>query len=221
MRGGFENGERVLLFAFEESRDQLLRNAAAWGMDFAQAEKDGLLRIVNQYPHAMPMEDHLVSMRDMVEQFKPNRVAVDSLSALERVFSLKSFREFVISFTSILKRKETAGLFTSTTPTLLGGGSITEKHISTLTDSIVLLRYVELGGEMRRSLTVLKMRGSQHDHRIREYTIDGRGMHIEEPFRGVHGILSGQQTVVIDPQDDGDEGVREGRSVNGEGGRRS
>jgi circadian clock protein KaiC len=191
LHGGFSRGERCLLFAFEESRDQLYRNAEAWGMDFASAERDGLLRVENTYPHAMPMEDHLVRMRRLVDEFGPARVAVDSLSALERVFTLRSFREFVISFTSFLKQKETAGLFTSTTPSLLGGGSVTEKHISTLTDSIILLRYVELAGQLRRSIAVLKMRGSMHDHDIREYTIDGAGMHVGGPFRGVAGILAG------------------------------
>ena len=194
--GGAAAGERCLLFAFEESRDQLFRNAEAWGMNFSELEEQGLLTIATQYPHAMPMEDHLVRMRDLIEEVKPDRVAVDSLSALERVFSLRSFREFVISLTSTLKAKSTAGLFTSTTPSLLGGGSVTEKHISTLTDSIILLRYVELLGQMRRCLTVLKMRGSEHDHDIREYTIDQDGMHIGEPFRQVSGILSGNQSLV-------------------------
>ncbi|HVX39910.1 MAG TPA: circadian clock protein KaiC [Gemmatimonadaceae bacterium] len=191
LNGGFRKKERCLLFAFEESRDQLFRNAAAWGMDFEKAERQGRLVVQNQYPHAMPMEDHLVRMRDLIEDFAPNRVAVDSLSALERVFTLKSFREFVISLTSSLKKKQIAGLFTSTTPSLLGGGSVTEKHISTLTDSIILLRYVESTGQMRRSINILKMRGSGHDTQLREYTIDGRGMHIGEPFHDVSGILSG------------------------------
>jgi circadian clock protein KaiC len=123
---------------------------------------------------------------------------VDSLSALERVATLRSFREFVISLTSFLKREETAGLFTSTTPSLMGGGSVTEKHISTLTDSIILLRYVESYGEMLRSIVLLKMRGSQHDLAIRRYTIDKGGMHIGEPFHDVVGILSGDPTWKVD-----------------------
>ena len=68
---------------------------------------------------------------------------------------------------------------------------MTEKHISTLTDSIILLRYVESLGMMRRSINVLKMRGSPHDAAFREFTIDGEGMHIGDPFRNVHGILTG------------------------------
>lgn len=193
---GFKTEERALLFAFEESRDQLYRNAAAWGMEFEKAEKRGLLKVVNQYPHAMPMEDHLVRMRDIVAEFKPNRVAVDSLSALERVFTLRSFREFVISLTATLKKERITGLFTSTTPQLLGGGSVTEKHISTLTDSIVLLRYVEVDGRMRRSINVLKMRGSPHDTSLREYTIDSKGMHVGKPFHGVTGILTGSPRLI-------------------------
>jgi circadian clock protein KaiC len=145
----------------------------------------------------MPMEDHLVRMRDTISDYKPQRVAVDSLSALERVFSLRSFREFVISLTSTLKQESITALFTSTTPTLLGGGSITEKHISTLTDSIILLRYVESLGTMRRSINVLKMRGSPHDSAFREFEIDGEGMHIGEPFRDVTGILTGSPQLIL------------------------
>lgn len=198
MAGGFEAGERCLMFAFEESKDQLFRNAAAWGFDFEAMERSGRLKVVTRYPHAMAMEDHLVEMQQLIQDYKPTRVAVDSISALERVAPLRSFREFVISLTSFLKREETAGLFTSTTPSLLGGGSVTEKHISTLTDSIILLRYVESYGEMLRSIVLLKMRGSHHDISIRQYTIDERGMHIGEPFRDVVGILSGDPTWKVD-----------------------
>ena len=172
-------------------------------------EREGRLRIVNRYPHAMSMDDHFVEMRRAIEEFGPNRVAIDSLSALERVASLRSFREFVIALTSLLKAKEVAGMMTSTTAQLMGGGSVTEKHISTLTDSIILLRYVEAFGSMRRGLTVLKMRGSAHDTDIREYTIGADGMHLGEPFHDVSGILSGHVTISRSDDGDGDGEDRE------------
>ena len=190
--GGVAAGERCLLFAFEESREQLIRNASGWGVDFEAMEQAGNLRVVCTYPESAGLEEHLLRLKTTIEEFKPHRVAVDSLSALERVSTIKSFREFVIGLTSFMKHQEIAGLFTSTTPSLLGGESITEAHISTITDSIVLLRYVETFGEMRRGLTVLKMRGSRHDKDIREFTIDGQGMHIGRPFRDVSGILAGR-----------------------------
>src|SRR4029077_17614392 len=124
------------------------------------------------YPEVAGLEDWLVNIQKTGEEFKPKRGALDSLSALERVGTGKSFREFVIGFTSFIKHQEITGLFTSTTPDLMGGASITEGHISTLTDSIFLLRYVEMFGEMKRGITVLKMRGSIHDKDIREFTID-------------------------------------------------
>lgn len=189
--GGFGQGERCLLLAFEESREQLFRNAQGWGVDFEAMEREGRLRVVCEYPESSTLEDHLIRLKKEIETYKPDRLAVDSLSALERVASLKSFREFVIGLTSYVKHKEIAGLFTATTPNLLGGTSVTETHISTITDSIILLRYVELHGEMKRGLTVLKMRGSMHDKVIRELTIDAKGMHIGKPFRNVTGILSG------------------------------
>jgi circadian clock protein KaiC len=194
MNSGARNGERCLLFAFEESRDQLYRNATGWGADFDRMEQEGLLRVVCNYPESAGLEDQLIDMKSVIDEFKPNRVAIDSLSALERVSTIRGFREFVIGLTSFIKHKEIVGLYTSTTPTLLGGTSITEAHISTITDSIILLRYVEVFGEMRRGLTVLKMRGSMHDKEIREFAIDGEGMHIGKPFRGISGILSGHFT---------------------------
>jgi circadian clock protein KaiC len=190
--GGAEAGERSLLFAFEESRDQLTRNALSWGVDFEALEAEGRLRLICVYPEAATLEDHLITMKAEIDAFNPHRVAIDSLSALERVASIKSFREFVISLTSFIKHHELAGLFTATTPELMGGTSVSEAHISSITDSIILLRYVEMFGEMRRGLAVLKMRGSMHQKEIREFTIDDKGMHIGPAFRNISGILSGR-----------------------------
>jgi circadian clock protein KaiC len=189
--GGAKHDERCLIFAFEESREQLFRNAIGWGVDFKRMEEEGNLRVVCEYPEVTGLEDHLIAIKTEIEDFRPNRIAVDSLSALERVSTMKGFREFVIGLTSFIKHKEVAGLFTATTPTLMGGSSITEAHISTITDSIILLRYVEVYGEMRRGMTVLKMRGSMHDKEIKEFVIDDKGLHIGMAFRDVTGILTG------------------------------
>lgn len=191
MAGGARLGERCLLFAFEESRQQLFRNAVGWGVDFERLEREGKLLVVCAYPENDVLEDHLIQIKKRIEEFRPNRVAVDSLSALERVSTERGFREFVIGLTSFIKQMEIAGLFTAATPDLFGSGSLTDAHISTITDSIILLRYVEFYGEMRRGLTILKMRGSSHDKDIRELTIDAEGMRIGKPFREVTGILAG------------------------------
>ena len=198
MGGGAQNGERCLLFAFEESHDQIFRNAAGWGRDFAAYEKAGLLHVAASYPEVASLEDHLLEIVRQIEKYKPDRIAIDSLSALERSGTAQGFREFMIVLTSYIKAKQVAALFTATAPTLLGGDSVTDGHISTLTDSIILLRYAEVHGDVKRGLTVLKMRGSRHDTRIHQFTIGARGMQIRAPFRGVTGILSGRTTQPAD-----------------------
>lgn len=200
LEGGAKKNERCLLLAFEESREQLFRNATGWGTDFEKMEKEGLLKVVCDYPDVQGLEDWLLTIRRLIDEFKPKRVALDSLSALERSGTPRAFREFVIGLTSFIKHEEITGLFTSTTESLMGGTSITEAHISTLTDSIILLRYVEMFGEMKRGLTVLKMRGSMHDKRIREFSIDGSGMHLGQPFHNVTGILAGAPVYVSPEQ---------------------
>jgi circadian clock protein KaiC len=110
---------------------------------------------------------------------------------LERVGTLRGFREFVIAVTSFIKNEEITGIYTSTTPSLMGGTSITETHILTITDSIIILRYIEVFGEIKRCLNVLKMRGAMHEKNIREYNIDNYGMHIGDPFTNITGILGG------------------------------
>jgi circadian clock protein KaiC len=195
--------ERVLLVASEESRDQLIRNARSWGVDYEDAERRGLLRIVARYPEVIGIEDHYLQLRKAITMFRPARVAIDSVSAFERVATPLLFREFVIAVTSFIKREGITGLFTSATSLLNGGASVTEGHFSTITDALILLRYVELHGEVRRGIAVLKVRGSAHQREIREYTIDSRGMHVRSPFRNVHGILTGTPSYVF-----GDEKAR-------------
>lgn len=200
LKGGMEAGERCLLLAFEESRDQMFRNAGSWGTDFEKMESDGLLKVLCEYPEVNGYEDWMLIIQRTIQEFKPSRVAVDSLSALERIGTGKAFREFVIGLTSFLKHQEVTGLLTATTESLMGGTSITEGNISTLTDSIILLRYVEMFGDMKRGITVLKMRGSTHDKGICEFTIDEDGMHLGSRFKNVTGILSGSP-VHVSPGD--------------------
>lgn len=204
LAGGVARGKKSLLFAFEESHDQLHRNARGWGYDLRVAEEGGLLKVISTYPQVATLEDHLLTIKRAVEEFAPERIAVDSLSALERVGSETSFREFVIGLTSFVKARQTVGLFTASTDALLGGSSMTETHISMLTDSIVVLRYVEVFGTIKRAITVLKMRGSDHDRELREYRIDESGLHVGEPFRTVAGILSGNvvNLVALDSSSD-------------------
>ncbi|MFB2937559.1 circadian clock protein KaiC [Aerosakkonemataceae cyanobacterium BLCC-F154] len=184
-------GERAILFAYEESRAQLSRNAYSWGIDFEDLEQKGLLKIICAYPESAGLEDHLQIIKLEIAQFKPSRIAIDSLSALARGVSNNAFRQFVIGVTGFAKQEEITGFFTNTTDQFMGSHSITDSHISTITDTILMLQYVEIRGEMSRAINVFKMRGSWHDKGIREYTISEKGPEIKDTFRNFERIISG------------------------------
>ncbi|AFY55640.1 circadian clock protein KaiC [Rivularia sp. PCC 7116] len=191
LQEGCHQGERSILFAYEESRAQLSRNATSWGIDFEQLERQGLLKIICAYPESTGLEDHLQIIKSEISEFKPSRIAIDSLSALDRGVSNNAFRQFVIGVTGYAKQEEITGFFTNTTTHFLGSNSITDSHISTITDTIILLQYVEIRGEMSRAVNVFKMRGSWHDKGIREYNITRDGPQIKNSFQDYERIISG------------------------------
>lgn len=158
-------------------------------------EAEGNLKIICLYPEAQGLPDHLLTIQSLVDEFQPNRIAIDSLSALERIAPDTGFREFLISLTSFIKKREIAGLCTATSKSLVGGESASEQHISTLTDSIILLRYIQELDTMHRGLMILKMRGSEHAKEIRRFTIDNDGMHLGESFKDAPNVFTGGSDV--------------------------
>lgn len=195
LHGGAAAGGRAMMFSFEEGREQIYRNAMGWGFDLQEREAEKTFQIYAAYPELMGLEDHLIQIRSALDEFQPERIVIDSLSALQRVSSSKSFREFMIGLTSMLKERRICTIFTAATSTNFADADQTGTHVSTITDAIILLRYVEFYGEIRRGITVLKMRGSDHDREIREFSIGSAGMSIGDTFRNINGILSGSVDV--------------------------
>jgi circadian clock protein KaiC len=182
-----DKGEKALFIGFEESSGQVQRNMRNWSREVGGAIDDGRLEVVCRYPESAAVEDHLVDIVSRIETLRPQRVVVDSLTALERVAGERAFREFVMALTGQVKERGIAGLYTAAT-SLVGGGHPTEAQVSVLSDCILLLRYVEAGAELKRTLTVLKMRGSSHDRRMREFSIDDHGLHVGAPLGEVRDL---------------------------------
>jgi circadian clock protein KaiC len=188
--GAARKGERALLHSFEEGRSQLERNAAEWGLPLADLERRGLLRVVASTPESASLEDHLQRIKDEIDDFAPDRVAIDSLTALQRVATVNSFREYVLGLAFHIKHNACLGLLTMTSGAFLAEErEASSLHVSTISDTIVLLHYVAAGSTLSRGIGVLKMRGSDHDKSVREFRITERGMQIGEPFDDVAHIL--------------------------------
>jgi circadian clock protein KaiC len=199
-QAGLDAGERVLFLSFEESASQIVRNISSWGIDFGAPAREERLRIVSRYPERMGLEDLLVEIKREVEEFTPGRVVIDSMTALMHNAPARDFREFGVGLSGYFKRRGVAALVTTTLLTLLGGESATGVALSTVADAIVALRYLELEGELRRGILVVKLRGQAHDRTIQEYEISDDGIRILGPFHGVAGILAGRASFLGDAQ---------------------
>jgi circadian clock protein KaiC len=191
-QAGLDAGERVLLLSFEESAPQIVRNVSSWGMDFEAPARAERLRIVSRYPERMGLQDLLVEIKREVEEFAPGRVVIDSMTALMHNAAAREFREFGVGLSGYFKSRGVAALVTTTLLTLLGGESATGVALSTVADAIVAMRYLELEGELRRGILMVKLRGQAHDRTIHEYQITDNGIRLLGRFQGVAGILAGQ-----------------------------
>jgi circadian clock protein KaiC len=183
----YRSRERCLMLVFDETHEQLGRNAAGWGMDLDAMQTSGLLQVISDYPEVGSLEEHFIRLRRAIEDFRPHRLVIDTLSALERIVTPRALLDFVIALGAVLRQHEITTLLTSA-PT----GRVTPlatpaiaMEIASLTDISILLRYVEHVGAVKRCIAVLQTRGSSHDENIREYTIDTDGMHIGEPMREI------------------------------------
>jgi circadian clock protein KaiC len=196
---GAKQGQKGLLIAFEESDEQLYRNAESFGWDLRAEVKKGTVRLFTSLPEELKPEEHFKRIRDIIEEVNVDRLVVDSLSALERIYPPDRFREFTVGLNTYLKGKGVTSVMTNTTASLLDVSQITETHLSTATDNIIILKYVELDGQMKRALIAVKSRGSDHDKRLHEVTIDDHGMSIGDPFWGVENLMGGSAKRSIMP----------------------
>ncbi|MEQ7010999.1 circadian clock protein KaiC [Actinopolymorpha sp. B17G11] len=176
----YRAGEHCILYTFDETRDQLARNAAGWGYDLAAMQASGLVQIRAEPPELASLEDHFLAIRRSVEQERPIRVVIDTLSSLERIATPRALLDFVIALGSLLREHEITTLLTSAppSPTARTFTPAAALEVGSLADVSIMLRYVETGGEIQLAIAVLQTRGSAHDRHIRQVTIDSEGMHI-------------------------------------------
>lgn len=186
-------GERCLAFTFDEGKESLRRSASGWGIDLAAAEESGWLRTVCDYPKTASLEDHFLRIRRAIEEFAPNRLVIDTLSALERIAAPHALLDFVIALSAVVRQQQITTLLTSMPATRLTPQlrpSIAGE-LASLTDLTITLSYFERGGEIQRAIAVLQARGSAHDHRVRQVRVGADGMSIGEPVTGFTGMLPG------------------------------
>ena len=194
---GLRVGEAAVIAVFEEHPAAYLRRAKAAGVDFQAAVDGGHLCIIYLRPLDLSVDETLEEIRASVEATGATRVVIDSISGFE-VALAPTFREdFRESLYRLIGALTDLGVTIFSTVEVVGtaeGPSFTGHAISFLTDDIISQRYVEIEGEQRKVLSVVKMRGSAHSREFRAYDITANGVLMRDSLRAYDGIMSGTPT---------------------------
>lgn len=181
-------GERCLLFAFEESQDQIVRNMDSVGIHLKPHIDAGLLRFEAARPSLFGFEMHLARMNRDIEDFEPKVVVVDPISAF-RGPSLE-IHATLVRLADICKTRGITAVFTSLSST----GELmdeNERSVSSLMDTWISLKDHEANGERNRLLYLLKSRGMNHSKQLREYHLTDEGIELVDAYIGAEGVLTG------------------------------
>jgi circadian clock protein KaiC len=185
-----KRGERCLYFAFEESPSQIIRNMASIGIDLATPVKKGLLKFNASRPTIYGLETHLITFHNLISDFKPAVVIVDPVSNLMAVGTSAEVKSILTRLFDYLKMAHVTSLLTAL---MHFGGSLekTNEEISSLIDTWILLRDIEINGERNRGLYILKSRGMAHSNQIREVQLSTSGIDLLDVYLGPGGVLTG------------------------------
>ena len=199
-------GKRVLYVAFEESSAQVTRNMRSVGINLDQYIKKGLLQFRAWRPTQHGLEMHLLRVHDLVDEFNPQVVIVDPITNLVSA-NLNEVHAMLMRLLDFLKGRQITAMFTTLTANR-GGEEQTEVGISSLTDTWILLRNLELNGERNRCLYVLKSRGMAHSNQIREFVLSRAGVHLLPAYVGSDTVYTGSARLAQEVREKA-EAVRE------------
>jgi len=187
-------GERCLYIDFEESRHQVARNMKSVGIDLDRWVEKGLLTHEAWRPTQFGIEMHLLRIHKLIENVRPQCVVIDPITNLLNGNNDKEVHSMLMRLMDFLKTSGITAVFVSLTA---GGGELekTTVGISSLTDTWILLRDLELNGERNRCVYVLKSRGMAHSNQLREFKITERGIKLIPAYVGPTGVLTGSSRI--------------------------
>ena len=210
-------GERCLYFAFEESPGQLIRNMRSIGLDRGKWVKKNLLQIHSSRATLFGLEMHLAMIHKLVQQTEPEVVVFDPVGALVQAGTRRDANATIVRLIDFLKLRKITAMLVN----LTAQGNVleqTEVGISSIVDTWLLLRDLELAGERNRAMYVLKSRGMRHSNQLREFLITDHGVDLLDVYVGPEGVLTGssrlsqearERAVALSTQQDAERKQRE------------
>jgi circadian clock protein KaiC len=179
---GARRGERSLMLSLDEQVAQIIRNAASIGIDLRAQMKSDLVRVEYEPPQEIQVDVHFHHIEQLVQEFKPRRVLIDSLSTYGSTLGPggRIFRDFFHALVALMKENQIAAVYNHENPEMLGMASMMgDFGMSSLVDNIVLMNWIELGDTFRLGMTIAKMRANPVDRVTRECEVsNGKGMRV-------------------------------------------
>ncbi|HEX8155341.1 MAG TPA: ATPase domain-containing protein [Thermoanaerobaculia bacterium] len=192
-----ERGEHAALFVFDESRATLLARAAATSMDLSRHIESGLITVQQIDPAEIPPGEFVQLVRDAVEKRNLTVLVIDSLNGYLNAMPEEHFLTIQMhELLMYLGQKGVATLLVVAQHGVVGTSMNSPVDVSYLADSVILFRYFELAGELRKAVSVVKKRSGAHEKAIRPLTIGPEGLRVGPPLTEFHGVMSG--TPVLD-----------------------
>ncbi len=198
MKEAAGRGERSVAYTFEEDRENLLYRCESINMPVRRMLEGGTLSVVQVEPLSLTPDEFAKLVRYEVQERATRIVMIDSTSGYR--VSLKG-QDFITSLHALCKYLKNMGvtvILVNEVETIIGDFRATESGISYMADNIVFLRYLELGGELRKAIGVLKKRLSDFEKTMREIEITRYGIKVGQPLTRLRGILSGMPETIPD-----------------------
>jgi circadian clock protein KaiC len=200
-------GERCLYFSFEESQDQLVRNMRSIGLNLEQWTKKKLLQFHSSRATFYGLEMHLAIIHKIVQEFQPRVVVLDPVGSLIQAGNRRDAHIMMIRLIDFLKQRQVTAFLTN----LTSGGEALEKtdvEISSIVDTWLFMRDIELDGERNRALYVLKSRGMGHSNQLREFLLTPQGIDLLDVYVGPEGVLTGSSRLSQEAREKADARAR-------------
>jgi circadian clock protein KaiC len=184
-------GEKAAIFVFDEEVGLLFKRMKAFGIDLQAFRDRGDIVVEQVDAAALSPGEFAHRVRAAVDRHQIKTVVIDSLTGYEA--AMPDEHALALHIHEILLYLNRQGVTTFVTVAQHGlvGDMGTPVDVTYLADSVILLRYFEADGDMRRAISIVKKRTGAHESKIREYRIGSTGLQLGEPLHGFRGVLSG------------------------------
>jgi circadian clock protein KaiC len=192
LRVAAERGEHAVAYVFEESRDTLMARMATLNMGLDQHVASGKIKIQQIAPAELCPGQFIDQLQKDVEQGGAGVVVIDSLNGYLNAMPNERFLMVQMhEMLNYLHGKGVVSVLVMAQHGLVGAAMQSPVDVSYVADTLILLRFFEFDGAVKRAISVLKHRKGAHEDTIREFRLGAQGIHIGPPLRHFSGVLTG------------------------------